>query len=584
MRFNRKEIEMKKNYIFTFVFIAFNFLMVASCFGSVMPDTLWSRTFGGELNDSGVSFELTSDGSFIMVGSTSSFGEYWDDLWLVKADAQGNELWSRAYGGSDYDYGRGVQETPDGGYIIVGDTYSFGPGLDDIWLIKTDADGNKLWEKFFGGNMVDSPLAIKLTPDGGYIILGYTESLGAGRFDFWLIKTDAEGNEIWDRTYGGLDDDWSNDILLTDDGGYILLGRTVSYGVGDTDIWLIKTDAEGNEIWDRTYGTSQYDYGESIKQTFDGGFIILGTIRANGIQRGDFWLIKTDAEGNEIWERTYGGNGEERGYSVEQTSDGGYVITGYTQEFVIGESDIVVIKTDSDGNVIWGRSVGGSKNDYGECVHQTPDGRIAVLSNTDSFGAGYGDLWLLEIDNPPSVFSLLSPEDGTAVNTIANDFSWEPAVDQEGDSIKYVLYIDSDPSFRHPIIIGGIEGTTYHYNNVLKDATDYYWKVHAKDKFGASSWSCDTNSFFTDVPAPDTAWTRIYGMAKDDYGHSIQQTSDGGYIIIGSTMSYGAGDTDFWLMKTDTEGNELWSKTYGGEEEDEGDSKQKTSDGGYIIF
>jgi len=165
---------MKKNYIFTFVFIAFNFLMVASCFGSVMPDTLWSRTFGGELNDSGVSFELTSDGSFIMVGSTSSFGEYWDDLWLVKADAQGNELWSRAYGGSDYDYGRGVQETPDGGYIIVGDTYSFGPGLDDIWLIKTDADGNKLWEKFFGGNMVDSPLAIKLTPDGGYIILGYT--------------------------------------------------------------------------------------------------------------------------------------------------------------------------------------------------------------------------------------------------------------------------------------------------------------------------------------------------------------------------------------------------------------------------
>jgi hypothetical protein len=203
----------------------------------------------------------------------------------------GNKLWEKTFGGSGLDWGSSVQQTRDGGFILVGTTTSFGAG--DVWLIKTDANGNKQWEKTFGGSNVDSGWSVQQTSDGGFIIVGNTASFGARWGDVWLIKTDADGNKLWDRTFGGSDWDWGFSVQQTSDGGFILVGETTSFGAGEADVWLIKTDADGNKLWDRTFGGSDWDWGFSVQQTSDGGFIIVGATRSFGAGDYDVLLIKS---------------------------------------------------------------------------------------------------------------------------------------------------------------------------------------------------------------------------------------------------------------------------------------------------
>ena len=207
----------------------------------------WERTFGGNKEDVGISVQQTSDGGFILLGVTESFGAGGGDFWLIKTDAEGKLLWERTFGGEAWDYGFSVQQTSDGGFILLGGTYSFGAGDSDFWLIKTDAEGKMLWERTFGGRDGDGGISVQQTSDGGFILLGGTESFGAGDGDFWLIKTDAEGKLLWERTFGGSKWDYGISVQQTSDGGFILLGETKSFGAGDGDFWLIKTDAEGRQ-------------------------------------------------------------------------------------------------------------------------------------------------------------------------------------------------------------------------------------------------------------------------------------------------------------------------------------------------
>ncbi|MCK4393021.1 hypothetical protein KAX17_08960, partial [Candidatus Bipolaricaulota bacterium] len=188
----------------------------------------------------GYSVQQTSDGGYILFGGTGSYGAGDGDFWLIKTDAHGNKEWERTFGGSESNWGWSAQQTSDGGYILLGCTESYGAGDGDFWLIKTDAQGNKQWQKTFGGSEDDQGHSVHQTSDGGYMFLGYTESYGAGSADFWLIKTDSQGNKQWDRTFGGSEDDGSISVQQTEDGGYILLGCTSSYGAGGLDFWLIK--------------------------------------------------------------------------------------------------------------------------------------------------------------------------------------------------------------------------------------------------------------------------------------------------------------------------------------------------------
>jgi hypothetical protein len=257
---------------------------------------------------------------------------------------------AKTYGGAADEWASSVQQTPDGGYIVAGWTGSFGAG-GDILLIKTDANGNIIWAKTYGGTDYEDAPSFQQTSDGGYILASYTYSFGAVNRDILLIKADANGNVQWAKTYGGTGDDLVSSVQQTSDGGYIVAGYTTSFGASSFEIFLIKTDANGNIIWAKTYGGTYWDEASSVQQTLDGGYIVAGFTPSFGAGGWDIFLIKTDANGNIIWAKTYGGASYDYSHSVRQTSDGGYIVAGYTYSFGVGYYDIFLIKTDANGNI-----------------------------------------------------------------------------------------------------------------------------------------------------------------------------------------------------------------------------------------
>ena len=359
------------------------------------PGLLWTKTFGGGNLDGGNSLHQTSDGGYIIAGYTFSYGAGLADVWLIKTDVSGDTLWMKTLGGENSERANAIHQTSDGGYIIAGYTFSYGAGAADVWLIKTDASGDTSWTKTFGGFYVDKSFSVQQTTDGGYIVAGHTESYGAGLADVWLIKTDASGDTLWTKTFGGDYTDGANSVQQTSDGGYILLAHTRSYGAGLTDIWLIKTNTSGDTLWTKTIGGEDIEEGKSIQQTSDGGYIITGYTWSYGWA--DLWLIKTDAEGQTLWIKTYAGGHVDVGQSVEQTSDGGYIVTGFTSSFGEGVADVWLIKTDASGDTLWTTTFGGNDDDRGLSGQQTPDGGYILTGYTASSSSGFSDVWLLRV-------------------------------------------------------------------------------------------------------------------------------------------------------------------------------------------
>jgi hypothetical protein len=308
----------------------------------------WSKTFGGNEYDSGNTVQQTTDGGYIIGGYTSSFGNG-EEVYLIKTDENGNELWSQTFGGSETESYRGssLQQTTDGGFIITGTLeVEYNSSYDDIYLIKTDENGNEEWTQTFGGEGNEISESIQQTTDGGYIITGETSSFGNG-YELYLIKTDENGNEQWSKTFDVI---YGRSVQQTTDGGYILLGQ---YWNGTNDICLIKTDENGNEQWSQTFGGGGDEIGYSIQQTTDGGYIMVGYTNSFGNGTQDVYLIKTDENGNELWSQTFGDIYSDKGFSIDITTDEGYIITGSKQFNVNGNpfTDVYVIKTNQFGNI-----------------------------------------------------------------------------------------------------------------------------------------------------------------------------------------------------------------------------------------
>jgi hypothetical protein len=377
-------------------------------------------------------------------------------LFLVSF-AHAQQRWTKTYGGPYNDAGQSAQQTFDGGYIVVG--WKGTSTHPHLWLIKTNASGDTLWTKIYGGTGNDVGYSVQQTSDSGYIITGYTDSYGSGDGDVWIVKTDASGDTLWTqtvRTYGGgggTGGYYGYSVQQTSDGGYIVTGMKNYAGVNTGNIYLIRTDASGDTLWTKTYG---YGWGKSVQQTSDGGYIIAGELYPSNA-----YLIKTDASGDTLWTKTYDPGTGWYGSSVQQTTDGGYIVaTSCPDPGGSGYYDAYLVKTDASGNTVWSNIYGTgyykTSNSFGYSVRQTSDGGYIVAGITNYLDGAHdsGDVYLVKTNS-------------------------------QGDSL----------------------------------------------------------------------WTKSYGGTKIDWGYSVRQTSDGGYIVAGETASFGAGGYDVYLIKTDANGS-----------------------------
>lgn len=315
-----------------------------------LGDTIWTKIMGGtNFKNFGNSVVQTYDGGFVVTGSTENFGVGMYDVILIKTDADGNINWSRTYGGLLDDGGLSLEQTSDSGFIIGGNTMSYGTSTNDFYLIKTDINGDTLWTKTYGGAGYDVASSVIETHDGGYLISGITDSFGTDSTDILLIKTNSNGDTSWTKTYGGMRNDYCSSVKQTPDSGYIILGGTSSFGAGGFDMYLIKTDNEGNVMWNKTYGGSNNEDGRSIKLTGNGGFTIAGVYSIPGVLSVTGYIISINSVGDTIWTKGYNANGVAGFYDVNLTYDGGYIFSGHELQSP-GWFKIYLVKTDSLGN------------------------------------------------------------------------------------------------------------------------------------------------------------------------------------------------------------------------------------------
>jgi hypothetical protein len=356
----------------------------------------FERTYGGTEDDGGQSVVQTADGGYFVVGYVKSFGSGGADILVIATDPIGEERWTQTFGGAQDDYGYGVAMTAHGDCLAAG--YLVTQGNADVALHGNTADGGQLWIQVIGGSNDDMAYSITRNLDGGFIVAGATYSFGAGPPNAYVLRTDSLGDTLWTRTYGGAGEDYAFFARQTADSGFIICGTTYSYGAGQSDIYLIKTDAAGDTQWTRTFGGAQPEHGHSVQQTADSGYIICGTTLSFGAGAADIWLIRTDANGDTLWTRTFGGDTADLGHSVASTADHGFVLCGQTASFGTGNYDVWLIKTDSTGDTLWTRTFGGGSEDVGYSVQPTADGGYVVAGATKSLGAGGSDFYLIKTD------------------------------------------------------------------------------------------------------------------------------------------------------------------------------------------
>ena len=314
-------------------------------------DLLWARAIRntGDISAGGYSIVSTSDGGFAAVGSMGG------DLFLTKYDSMGNLLWAKTAGGANADEGFSVIQTSDNGFITVGLTDSFGAGNYDLLLTRFNSSGDLLWSRTVGGTDIDKGSSIIQASDDGFVAIGSTNSFGAGNYDFFLTRFDSSGVLLWAKTIGGMYSDEGHSIASTSDGGFIVTGKTGSYGAGGYDLFVIRFNSSGNLLWAKTLGGANYDHGASIIQTSDDGFVAVGGVNAAMTyppsEYGDLLLARFNSSGDLLWAKSAGEALGDAGLSVSQSPDGNFVVTGTIGGSLGGTGDLLIAKFDASGNI-----------------------------------------------------------------------------------------------------------------------------------------------------------------------------------------------------------------------------------------
>lgn len=347
---------------------------------------------------------------------------------LTSAQETSYLQWQKSFGGSALDKIRSVKPTFDGGYIIAGHSFSNdgdlknNHGQNDYWIIKLNADGNIEWSKTFGGSNYDYAISVVQTSDSGYAVAGYTLSNDGdvtgnhGNYDYWVIKLNKNGVLTWQKTFGGTGNDYANSIEQTSDGGYIVAGSTgsndgdVTGNHGDYDFWVIKLNVSGNLVWQKTFGDINFDQAYSVQQTNDAGYIVAGYTQVTASAR-DYYIVKLDAAGNFKWQKRYGGAGDDIALSIQQTTNNGYIVGGYSNSTDgkvtgnHGKYDYWILKLNSNGTINWEKSLGGSGDDFAYTAEETKDSNYLITGISSSndgnatFNRGGFDYWVLKLSN-----------------------------------------------------------------------------------------------------------------------------------------------------------------------------------------
>ncbi|HYV92813.1 MAG TPA: T9SS type A sorting domain-containing protein [Chitinophagales bacterium] len=432
-----------KNVLQAFLFLL-TLTATSTIEAQVAPSIEWQKCLGGSDFDVGMSIHQIQDSGFIVTGPSASndgdvFGNHgvWDYC-VFRLDNEGNIVWQQSFGGGYNEDGRFIRQTSDGGFIIAGASASNdgnvtghhgSTGYFDYWIVKSDIDGNLVWEKSFGGSADDEARSIQQTTDGGFIVAGRSLSNNGdvnghhNNYDFWIVKLDTAGNLMWQKSLGGNNNDQATSIQQTSDGGFIVSGNSdsndgdVSGNHGGWDYWIVKLDSGGNIEWQKSLGGSDDEAAISMEKTTDGGFIVAGTSRSNdgdvsGNQGADdYWIVKLDAAGIIIWGKTFGGSELDEANSIQQTFDGGFIIAGLSDSFNgdvygnHGAEDCWIIKLDTGGNLIWQKCLGGIDYDQAISIQQTSDSgfifsgyTLSIDGDVSGNHGGY-DFWIVKLSS-----------------------------------------------------------------------------------------------------------------------------------------------------------------------------------------
>jgi hypothetical protein len=366
----------------------------ASCGGDDDPvgptsnNLIFERTYPGAHRSAGNDVIMTSDGSYLITGSNQSTPAN-RDVYLLKVDNKGTVIWEKTFGGVGSDYGAALLELPDGGYLIGGSSSSFGDGNDDFYLIKTDSLGITVWEKTYDAGSRDYCASICLTSDGGYVLIGDTSA------NIFIIKVDRDGGLIWERTF--LDMSGAS-IIETADNNFMIAGTkyTVVNNEFERDAMILKINSNGIPVWTKTFGVEQ-SRARSIIPSSTGGYIASGYTQGSGADIREMYLINIDSNGETIWIRNYGGDGNDYSDSVAQTSDGGFILTGSTESFGAGNFDVYLVKVEQGGEFQWQKTFGGTNSDHGRAVGLSSDDGFVITGTKD------GQLYLIKTDENGNV-------------------------------------------------------------------------------------------------------------------------------------------------------------------------------------
>jgi hypothetical protein len=369
------------------------------CAGSSISS--WARSYGGSDYDYALTAFPTVDGNILLGGYTNSFGASNFDAWILKVNSSGEVIWQKILGGGGFEEIKAITSTSDGGYIAVGSTKSFGAGDYDLWILKLNSSGNLVWQKTYGGpnadfaNQYDS---VTPTSDGGFVIAATTFSYGNSYGDLWVLKIDGSGNVAWQKTFGGGGTDGYGSIAPSADGGYVIAGESGSYG-GFLSTMIVKLDEFGNVVWQKAYtGNSDSIFvPRAMTTTNDGGYLVAGLAGIYPSYLHDAWVLKIDGSGNVAWQKSYGGVNKEMANAIVRLGNGSYALVGQTESFGNGSADGWILNLDGSGNILWQKTygLGNYENTYSAVV--TNDGHLLVGGFTGSFGVQGYDAWLLKL-------------------------------------------------------------------------------------------------------------------------------------------------------------------------------------------